>query len=97
MPNDGNPANLVPQPVVEPQVLRVQEIVPILVQKNQYPDQIVKQAQQINLEGQNNIANVVETLLTKNGFNLGLHRPNFVSPLFEYVTMRELPKGMENP
>jgi len=47
--------------------------VPILVQRNQDPNQIVRQAQQINLEGQNNIANVVETLLTQNGFNLGLH------------------------
>jgi hypothetical protein len=50
------------------------------------------------LEGQNNIANVVETLLTQNGFfNLGLHRPNFVSPFSEYVTMEELPKGWKIP
>jgi len=68
-----------------------------LVQRNQDPDQIVRQAQQVNLEGQNNIANVVETLLTQNGFNLGLHRPNFVSPLPEYVTMEELPRGWKIP
>ena len=68
-----------------------------MVQRNQDPDQIVRQAQQVNLEGQNNIANVVETLLTQNGFNLGLHRPNFVSPLPEYVTMEELPRGWKIP
>jgi hypothetical protein len=96
-PNDGNLANPVPQPVVEPQVPRVQERVPILVQKNQDLDQIIRKAQQINLEGQNNIVNVVETLLTQNGFNLGLHRPNFVSPLSEYVTMEELPRGWKIP
>ena len=45
-PNDRNPANLVPQPVVEPQVPRVQERVPILVQRNQDPNQIIRQAQQ---------------------------------------------------
>jgi len=49
------------------------------------------------LEGQNNIANIVETLLTQNGFNLGLHRPNFVSPLCEYVAMEELPRGWKIP
>jgi len=96
-PNTRNLINPVPQPVVEPPALGAQERVPILVQRNQDPDQIVRQAQQVNLEGQNNIANVVETLLTQNGFNLGLHRPNFVSPLPEYVTMEELPRGWKIP
>ncbi|KEH16941.1 hypothetical protein MTR_0063s0070 [Medicago truncatula] len=91
-PNAGNLINPVPQPVVEPPAPGIQERVPILVQRNQDPDQIVRQAQQVNLQGQNNIANVVETLLTQNGFNLGLHRPKFVSPLPEYVTMEELPR-----
>jgi len=49
------------------------------------------------LEGQNNIANVVEIPLTQNGFNLGLHRPNIVSPLSEYVAMEELPMGWKIP
>ena len=95
--NDGNLVNPIPQPVVEPKVPRVQERVPILVERNQDPDQIIRQAQQINLEGKNNIANVVETLFTQNGFNLGLHRSNFVSPLSEYVTMEELPRGWKIP
>jgi hypothetical protein len=57
--------------VIEPQVQRVQERVPILVQRNQELDQIIRKAQQI----------------------LCLHRPNFVSPLSEYVTVEELPRG----
>jgi len=72
-PNAGNLNNPAPQAVVEPPAPEVQERVLILVQRNQNPDQIVRQAQQVNLEGQNNIANVVETLLTQNGFNLALH------------------------
>jgi hypothetical protein len=51
-PNDGNLVNTVPQPVVEPLVLGAEERVPILVRRNQDPDQIVRQAQQIHLEGQ---------------------------------------------
>jgi len=89
--------NPVPQPVVEPPAPGVQERVPIFVQRNQDPDQIFRQAQQVNLEGQNNIANVVETLLTQNGFNLGLHRHNFVSPLPKHVTMEELPRSWKIP
>ena len=68
-----------------------------MVQRNQDPDQIVRQAQQVNLDGQNNIANVVETLWTQNGFNLGLYGPNFVPPLPKYVTIEELHRGWKIP
>jgi len=74
-PNGGIPANSLQQPVVEPQAPRVQERVQIMVQRNQDADHIIRRAQQNNLESQNNIANIVESLLTQNGFNMGLHRP----------------------
>ena len=96
-PNNEIPANPLQQPVVEPQVQKVQESVPILVQRNQDADHIVRRAQQNNLEGQNNVANIVETLLTQNGFNMGLHRPNFMPALSEFVLMEELPKGWKVP
>jgi len=35
--------------------------------------------------------------LTQNGFNLGLHTPNFMSPLHEFVTIEELPRGWKIP
>jgi len=49
------------------------------------------QAQQNNFEGRNNIANMVEAILAQNGFNMGLHMPNFVSALSEYVLQAEMP------
>ena len=58
--------------------------------KQQDDDQIVMQAQLNNFEGRNNIANVVDALLAQNGFNMGLHRPNFVSALSDYVLQTEL-------
>jgi len=54
-----------------------------MVNRHQDADQVVMQARRNNYEGQNNIANVVETLLAQNDFNIGLHRPNFVSALSE--------------
>ena len=75
-------------PEIQTQPRRVQipaqvepETVPILVNWHQDADQVVAQARQNNYEGQNNIANIVEALLAQNGFNMGLHRPNFVSAL----------------
>jgi len=78
-------------PEIQTQPRRVQipaqvepETVPILVNRHQDADQVVAQARRNNYEGQNNIANIVEALLAQNGFNMGLHRPNFVSALSEY-------------
>jgi len=68
-----------------------------LVQRNQDADQVVRQVQQNNFDGRNNIANIIETLLVQNGFNMGLHRPNFVSALSSYVLAEELPKGWKIP
>ena len=40
---------------------------------------------------------MVEALLAHNGFNMGLHRPNFASALSEYVLMTELPRNWKVP
>jgi len=69
----------------------------ILVIRNNDADEVVRNVQQQNLEAQNNIANMVETIVTQNGLNIGLHRPNFVSALSEYVLQIELPKGWKIP
>lgn len=40
---------------------------------------------------------MVEQILTQNGPNVGFHRTNFISALFEYVLKTELPRGWEIP
>ncbi len=35
--------------------------------------------------------------MAQNGLNVGLHRPNVVSPLLEYDLQTELPKGYKIP
>jgi len=65
--------------------------------RHQDADQVVVQARRNNFEGQNNKANIVEALLAKNGFNMGLHRPNFVSALSEYVLETDLPRNTKIP
>ncbi|XP_045830864.1 uncharacterized protein LOC123922163 [Trifolium pratense] len=85
----------------EPQVQMGMPDVPnpsvTLVHRNQDADEVVRNVQQDNCDGQNNLANMVETILALNGLNVGLHRPNFVSTFSEYVLQTELPTGWKIP
>src|SRR4051812_2388097 len=71
--------------------------IPRVVQRHQDADQVLRNIQQDVNIGHNNISNVVEQILVQNGINVGLHRPNFVSPLSEYVRQTELPRGWKVP
>jgi len=53
----------------------------ILVTRSNDADEVVKNVQQQNLGAHNKIANFVETIMAQNGLNIGLYRPNFVSPV----------------
>ncbi|XP_045802327.1 uncharacterized protein LOC123895902 [Trifolium pratense] len=99
--NNEIPNNQVPQVVQEeppaPVVHHVPEPEVILVNRNQNADEVIRNVQRNNFAQQDNLANLVETILTQNGFNVGLHRPNFISPLSEYVLQTELPRGWKIP
>ncbi|KAK2382413.1 hypothetical protein QL285_069949 [Trifolium repens] len=107
--NEENPINQVqqPAPVVEPQVQpqAQPQVLPqvepnpgiVLVNRNQNADDVVRNVQNNNFAGQNNIANLVEAILAQNGLNIGMHRPNFVSALSEYVLQTKLPRGWKIP
>jgi len=69
----------------------------VWVNRNYDADQVIRNVQQQNLGAHNNIANLVETIMAQNGPNIGLHRPNFVSPLLGYVLQTELPRGWKIP
>ena len=58
---------------------------------------MVRRAQQNNFGGQNYIVNLFEQILVQNGLNVGMCRPNFVSPFDEYIMQTELPRGWKVP
>ncbi|KAK2428173.1 hypothetical protein QL285_026709 [Trifolium repens] len=103
--NVANPVNQVQQPVpvvepqAQPQSLPQVEQNPgiVLVNRNQNADDVVRNVQNNNFAGQNNIANLVETILAQNGLNIGMHMPHFVYALSEYVLQTELPRGWKIP
>ncbi|XP_006598506.1 uncharacterized protein [Glycine max] len=101
MPNNpGMQMAQAPQPLarIEPPAQQVEPNPGIvLVNRNQNADEVIGNIQQNHFDRQNNLAQMVETILVQNGLNLGFHRPNFVSPLSEYVLQTELPRGVKIP
>lgn len=69
----------------------------LMVPNDQDADQILRNVQQNNFGGANNITNVVEQILAQNGLNIGLHKPNYVSPMLEYVRKTKLHRGWKVP
>ena len=57
----------------------------LIVHRNQDADQVLRHVEQNNFGGHNNIDNMVKHIFAQNGLNVGLLRPNFISPLSEYV------------
>ncbi|XP_058775659.1 uncharacterized protein LOC131649932 [Vicia villosa] len=76
---------------------QIEQEIPRVIQRHQDADQVLRNIQQDANVGHNNISNVVEQILVQNGINVGLHRPNFVSPLSEYVRQTELPRSWKIP
>jgi hypothetical protein len=50
----------------------------VFVNRGEDVGALVREVHLNNLGEENNIANLVETILAQNDLNLGLHRPNFV-------------------
>ena len=86
----------VPQPQpVEPVIQGQPET--ILVDRNDNAVEVVRNVRQQNIGAHNNIANLVENIMAQYGLNIGLHRPNFVSPLSELVLQSQVPMGYKIP
>jgi len=76
---------------IEPVIQAQLEV--ILVNRNHDADEFVRNVQQQSIGAHNNIVNLVKTIMAQNGLIIGLHRPNFVSPLSGYVLLTEHPRG----
>lgn len=61
--------------------------------RHQNVDELVQQIRHDKMETDNNLAALVERIMAQNGVDVGLHRPNYTSPLSEYVLHAELPLG----
>jgi len=64
---------------------------------NHDANEVDRNVQQQNIGAHNNIANLVENIMAQNGLNVGLHTPNFVSPLSKYVLQTKIPRSYKIP
>lgn len=64
-----------------------------MVRRNQYVDRVLRNA---NVRC-NNIVNIVEEVLTRSGVNIVPQRPNYSSPLSNYIRHAKLSRGCKVP
>ena len=60
----------------------------VLVQRHQEADQVLDQVRQDELAVENNLTNIVERIMARNGMNT-MPRPTYSSPLSEYILQTE--------
>ncbi|XP_050902315.1 uncharacterized protein LOC127112536 [Lathyrus oleraceus] len=79
------------QEVPEEQPRRV-----MMVNRDQDANKLIHRVRQENMM-ENNLTTMIERIMAHNGLNTGLRRPNYTSPLSEYVLQTELPMGYKIP
>ncbi|XP_058751796.1 uncharacterized protein LOC131624893 [Vicia villosa] len=68
----------------------------VVVNRNQNADEVIHRVRQNN-QMETNLTAMIERIMTQNGLNTGLRRPNYTSPLSDYVLQTELPRGRKVP
>ncbi|XP_058752893.1 uncharacterized protein LOC131626086 [Vicia villosa] len=68
----------------------------VLVDRNQNADEVIHRVRQNN-HMETNLTTMIERIMAQNDLNTGLRRPNYTSPLSDYVLQVELPRGRKVP
>lgn len=83
---------------VEPQILRERESPRlVMVNRNHVADEVIHRVRNDGVTRENNLETVVKRIMARNEIIIGLHRPNYTSPLFEYILEAELPRRYKVP
>src|SRR3954465_12288335 len=64
---------------------------------DEHPDEIVQRVRRENLATENNLTAMIERVMANNGLSTGLRRPNYTSPISDYIMQTELPRGTKVP
>ncbi|XP_050902791.1 uncharacterized protein LOC127115246 [Lathyrus oleraceus] len=68
-----------------------------MVNRNQNVDDIIRQVRHDDVAADNNLVAIVERIMVRNRVNFGLRRPNYTSPLAEYILQAEAPLRTKIP
>ncbi|XP_058758287.1 uncharacterized protein LOC131631508 [Vicia villosa] len=69
----------------------------VVVGRDEHPDEVVHRVRRDNLATENSLTAMIERIMANNGLNTGLRRPNYTSPIPEYIMQIELPRGTMVP
>src|SRR4051812_4380457 len=61
-----------------------------VVGRNEHLDEIVQRVRRENLAIENNLTTMIERVMANNGLSTGLRRPNYTSPISDYIMQTEL-------
>ncbi|XP_058733205.1 uncharacterized protein LOC131604806 [Vicia villosa] len=68
-----------------------------MVNRDQNADEVIHRVRQDNMVAENNLTTMIERIMAQNGMNTGLRRPNYTSPLADFILQTELPRGCKIP
>ncbi|XP_058725914.1 uncharacterized protein LOC131597222 [Vicia villosa] len=69
----------------------------MMVDRNQNAYEVIQRVLQNEMLGGNNLSTMIESIMARNGVNVGFQRPNNTSPISEYVLQTELSRGWKVP
>src|ERR1044072_8607886 len=69
----------------------------VMVGRNQDADAVVHGIRNANILAENNLTTMIERIMAQNGLNTGIRRPNYASPIADYVMHTDLPRGYKVP
>ena len=68
-----------------------------MVNMDQNEEEVIHRVRQDNMLAENILTTVIERIMALNGLNKGFRRPNYTSPLTDFILQAELPKGCKVP
>lgn len=84
-------------PWIKQQVSREREPRVVMVNRNQDADKVIHRVRHDDMARDNNLVVMVKRIIERNEVNISLHRPNYISPLSEYILQIEFPRGWKVP
>src|ERR1044072_5361366 len=69
----------------------------VMVGRHQDVDEVVHRIRNDNILAENNLTTMIERIMAQNGLNTGIRRPNYSSPIVDYVMHTDLPRGYKVP
>ena len=68
-----------------------------MVNRDQNAEEVIHRVRQDNILDENNLTTMIERIMAQNGLNTGFRRPNYTSPLTNFILQEELPRGCKVP